>query len=122
MWPDELLNDRDLRMHCFRAALAEWNCDEWNTIKPVAMDWVRREIGHCTQRGLLELLHQHVEAGGRIHEVRETRPEYRHHEFHFDLIIVLDSRPIYFETILVFDDSRPPYDPRIEVVSIHDPT
>jgi hypothetical protein len=123
MWPDEVLNDPELRMRCYHTALAEWSCDAWNTVKPVAMDWLRKEIGHYTLRGLFELLHDHVKKDPRnVREVRETRPDYRHHEFHFDLILVLDGRAVYFETILVFGESRPPYDPRIEVVSIHDAT
>lgn len=120
MWPEEMLNDPDLWLRCYKTALAEWACDDWNSIKRVALEWVHKELGNLSPRDLFKLLHRFVEQGGRVAEVRERRPEYQHHEFHYDLVVAIEDRDIYFETVLVLGEPRPPYDPRIEVVSIHD--
>ena len=54
---------------------------------------------------------------GGIGQVRETRPQWSEHPFHYDFRTNMDGRLLYIETILVEDD---PDDPAIHVVSIHD--
>ncbi len=56
-------------------------------------------------------------AGGEIDQVRETRPQWSEHQFHYDFRMDIGSRLLYIETILFEDD---PNDPTIHVVSIHD--
>ncbi len=56
-------------------------------------------------------------AGGEIDQVREGRPQWSEHRFHYDFRIDIGGRLLYIETILVEDGSE---DPTIYVVSIHD--
>ena len=56
-----------------------------------------------------------------IHEVKETRPEWKEYEFHYDLRVPIDDRLVYFETRLDYKDANDPLDPAIYVVNAHDP-
>jgi hypothetical protein len=56
-------------------------------------------------------------SGGEIDQVRETRPQWSEHRFHYDFCLEAGGRLLYIETILVEDD---PDDPTIHVVNIHD--
>jgi hypothetical protein len=45
----------------------------------------RRWLGAYSQKSIAKLLHEHVEGGGEIDQVRERRPEYAsRHEYHPD--------------------------------------
>jgi len=82
--------------------------------------WVRRELEGLTTSRAAELMHDFVMSGGEIDQVRETRPEWRRHEYHYDLRFEIGGRRVYVETRLEFDDPTDPDDPVIHVVSIHD--
>ena len=101
----------------FRHALSEWKCAGYITWKRVAQEWVERNLDGYTTRAVGEEMFRHVEAGGFIDQVRETRLEWTEHRFHYDFRIPIAGRLIYFETILMDDD---PEDPTIHVVSIHE--
>lgn len=60
---------------------------------------------------------RHVNAGGEIDEVKESRPEWSDRWFHYDFRIPIEGRLLYIEMILIEDD---PDDPTVHVVSIHD--
>jgi hypothetical protein len=62
-------------------------------------------------------MHDHLQAGGVIDQVPESRPEWDTYPFHYDFRLKLGSRHVYIETILQDDD---PKDPTVHVVSIHD--
>ena len=101
----------------FRHALSEWKCAGYITWKRVAREWVERNLDGYTTRAVGEEMFRHVEAGGFIDQVRETRREWTEHRFHYDFRIPIAGRLIYFETILMDDD---PEAPTIHVVSIHE--
>jgi len=101
----------------FRHALSEWNCTGYITWKGIAREWVEANLEGFTTRAVGEAMFNYVEAGGRIDQTRETRPEWNTQRFHYDFRIVIGDRLIYVETILVEDDRD---DPTIHVVSIHD--
>jgi hypothetical protein len=65
-------------------------------------------------------MYEYVEAGGKIDEVRETRPEWSDkHEFHFDLRLQIEGRRIYIETRLNCRIPPVPDDSTILVANIH---
>ncbi len=100
----------------FRHILSEWNCAGYITWKEIARRWVEGNLDGFTTRAVGEEMSRHVAAGGAIDEVRERRPQWSEHRFHYDFRIPIAGRLVYIETILVDD----PDDPTIHVVSIHD--
>ena len=101
----------------FRHALGEWNCTGYVTWKPVAREWVEDNLEGFTTRAVGEELFRYVEAGGKIDQVGETRPDWSEQRFHYDFRLPIAGRLVYIETLLV-EDVRD--DPTIHVVSIQD--
>ena len=100
-----------------REALREWRADGYVVWKRLPAEWLRQELEGQTQKSIAKLLHEHVEAGGEIDQVRERRERYRdRYEFHFDFRLTIDERRVYIETVL--DESST--GPTITIVSIHD--
>ena len=62
-------------------------------------------------------MHEHVQVGGIVNQVKETRKEWCAWAFHYDFRLRIAGRKIFIETILQDDD---PKDPTIHIVSIHD--
>ncbi len=85
-------------------------------------DWLRHNLRDIPLRELARLMQLHVESGGAIDEVRETRPEWSgEHEYHYDLRLSVHGTRVYIETRLNFDPPFVPDDPSILVVSVHAP-
>jgi hypothetical protein len=82
--------------------------------KQVAAEWVRKNLGITTQ-ALDTLIHEHLEKGGGVQQVKETRSEYRHWQYHYDFHIPLHSKTVYVETVLA--DRK--MGPVVTVVSAH---
>jgi hypothetical protein len=101
----------------YRGALANWHVTGYVDWKEVARNWVREQLSGQDPRRIAKLMCEHVQAGGTVDQVPETRPEWNDRPFHYDLRIAVAGRLIYVETILIDDD---PTDPVIRVVSIHD--
>jgi hypothetical protein len=97
--------------------LRNWHVTDYVTWKDVARDWVGQHLELMSPRDIARTLHEHVEKGGVIDQVRERRPEWSDRDFHYDFRVSISERIIYVETILVDDD---PTDPTIHIVSIHD--
>jgi hypothetical protein len=110
------LTDHEIRAK-IRHALREWNCAGYVTWKKVAREWVEGNLEGFTTRAVGEEMFRHMESGGMIDCVRETRAEWTEQRYHYDFRIDLGGRQVYIETLLVEDD---PLDPTIHVVSIHD--
>ncbi len=89
---------------------------EWTE---VAQSWVGRELDGVTPDGVIDLIYDYVISGGQIDQVRERRPEWYQHEYHYDLRIEMDGRKLYVETRLMFEDPSDPDDPRILVANVH---
>jgi hypothetical protein len=98
-------------------ALREWSCTGYVTWKTVAREWVERNLEGLTVRAVGEAMFRHVEEGGVIDQVQETRPEWTASRYHYDFRIAIGERLVYIETVLVEDV---PDDPTVHVVSIHD--
>ena len=101
----------------FQRALSQWRFTGYITWKSIARQWVEQNLEGLTTRSVAEEMFRHFEAGGEIDEVRETRPQWSEHRFHYDFRMEIGGRLLYIETILVEDD---PDDSTIHVVSIHD--
>jgi hypothetical protein len=100
----------------FRYALMEWGCAGYITWKPVAREWVERNLDGYTTRAVGEEMFRFFQSGGIIDQVRETRPEWSEYRFHYDFRLPIAGQMIYIETVLI---DRDPTDPTIHVVSIH---
>jgi hypothetical protein len=101
----------------FRTALALWNVTGYVTWSRLAREWVERNLEGHTVRGVGREMFEHLEAGGEIDQVKETREEYLEHEHHYDFRIRIGGRLVYLETRL---DQEDPDEPVIHVVNAHD--
>jgi hypothetical protein len=99
------------------SALANWRVTGYVDWKERARNWVREHLAGIDPRRIAKMMYDHVQAGGTIDQVPETRPEWNDRPFHYDFRLSIAGRLIYIETILIDDD---PTDPVIRVVSIHD--
>lgn len=110
------LKDRRL-LDRFLGALKDWSCGgviEW---KPLASEWLRRNLENLSQKAIGQLMWEHVANGGEIDQVVETREGYRdRHQYHYDFRISVVGRVLYIETRLV----ETKMGPIIYVVNIHD--
>jgi hypothetical protein len=70
-------------------------------------------------QGFIDLMIKYLRSGGRLDRVDESRPDWKHWRFHFDLWPELAAEELYVETRFVDDsvvDKR-----EIIVVSVHPP-
>jgi hypothetical protein len=101
----------------FARALEQWRFTGYVTWKAIARQWIEGNLEGWTTCAVAEEMFCHFDAGGRVDQVRETRPEWSEHRYHYDFRLQFGDRLIYVETLLVEDD---PDDPTVHVVSIHD--
>lgn len=67
------------------------------------------------------LMFEYVDAGGKIDEVPETRPEWSDlYEFHYDLRPTIHDKPVYIETRLNYRLPVAADESSITVVNIHE--
>ena len=84
-----------------------------------AFEYVRGTLG-VTLPELKRLIAEHVNGGGEIDEVAETRSNWSgEYSYHYDLRFVIEGVPVYVETRLLCRIPFIPDEPRIEVVNIH---
>jgi hypothetical protein len=93
---------------------------DYVVFKKLPHEWLSRELPEQTLRAICRILHEHVASGGAIDEQVETRPQYAHYGFHFDLRVSIGGRRVYFETVLEFEDASDEDDLTIVVVNAHD--
>jgi hypothetical protein len=66
------------RLLAYKNALSNWAFERY--VEPELSDqayrWIREQLGEFEIKELYRLMHEYVEAGGQIDEVRETRPEW----------------------------------------------
>ena len=110
------LEDAEL-LKCFKRILSNWNVTDYVTAKDEAIAWAGKNLPGFTLKLLAKQMNEHVEGGGEIDQVRETRPEWNDWPFHYDFRLSWDERPLYIETVFVDDD---PSDPYLRIVRIKD--
>jgi hypothetical protein len=81
-----------------------------------ALERLFRYVPNATTKGIHQAMRDHVVTGGEIDQVEETRDEYLHWRFHYDLRLPVSGLRVYIETVLDEDD---PDDPFIWIVNIH---
>jgi hypothetical protein len=101
----------------FQAVLSNWNFTGYVTAKDLVLDWIASNLRGLTLKDIAKAMNTHVQMGGVIDQVRETRAEWSVWPFHYDFRLQVTNRMVYIETILQDDD---PKDPTIHIVSIHD--
>ena len=85
-----------------------------------AIRWIKAELG-ITLAALRLQICDHIKTGGKIHEVKERRPEWSEHEYHYDLRFQIGGTDVYVETRLIARIPFVPNQPSILVVNIHAP-
>jgi hypothetical protein len=112
------------RLEAYRDALKNWRFEGYIELAmpDQSYDWMREKLGNIRVQELFRLMHEYVETGGEIDEVRETRPEWASdYEYHYDLRFTVQGVPVYVETRLRY---RPPFvsdEPTIIMVNVHAP-
>jgi len=86
--------------------------------KPLPERWLGTNIPNVTAKLVHELMVKHAASDADIDQISETRPEYSHWRFHYDLRISILGRRVYIETR--FDQEQDDEDCTIWVVNIHD--
>jgi len=110
------LANRDI-LNAFREALSEWKYDGYVVWKPIATEWLRKNIEGEDMRSVSRMMHEHVEAGGEIDQVVERRERWQdQHEFHYDFRFSISGRKVYIETVLDVTSTGP----TVTVVNMHD--
>ena len=104
----------------YRSALANRRFNGYVNWTDLAQTWVRRELPGVTPEAVVELICEHVWSDGEIDQIRETRPEWSEHDFHYDVRLAAFGRRIYIETRLQFDEPGDPDDPIILIANIND--
>jgi hypothetical protein len=100
----------------FRIAFEEANSGgvRW---KPVPSEWIRKALTGFTIQAINDLLLRHIISGERIKQVKESREDWLHDEYHYDFILTLrGGRKIYVETTMCDTKNGP----IVTVVSVHD--
>ena len=115
------LSDPD-RLAAYRDALANWNCTGFVCfeLNETAHKWLRSQLDGVTTKEFARLMHEHIESGGEIDEVRESREGWSDEfEFHHDLRFSVQGKQVYVETRLYFSPPFAPDRATISVVNIH---
>lgn len=108
------------RLRHYPTAWRNWQYTGYvNWVAGPASQWIQRNLPGFTLREVTRLISEYVVTGGKIDEVRETRPEWMEHEYHYDLRLQIHGRPVYVETRLLMESD--PEDSTILVVNIHEP-
>lgn len=111
------------RLLAYRNALGNWSVTDYIQFELTeqAHQWIRRELDNVTLKDIGRLMFEHVNAGGDIDEVPETRPEWsQKYEFHHDLRFMIRDKPVYIETRLHFRLPVVPDESWILVVNVHE--
>src|SRR5687767_5520617 len=91
-----------IRLRAYRNAFANWKFAGYIRFTEPAERWIRREFANISVREFGRLMWEYVRDGGEIDAVKETRPEWSEHQFHYDLRFAMDRRLVYVETRLFF--------------------
>jgi hypothetical protein len=111
------------RLAAYTDALGNWNVTDYIQFELTeeAHRWIRRELGNIALKEIGRLMFEYVNAGGRIDEVPEIRPDWSSlYEFHYDLRPMIRGKPVYVETRLNFRLPMVADESWILVVNVHE--
>lgn len=105
-------------LKCYREVLRRFGLVtgyiQW---KGLPQTWLGVNLPNVTTKLVHELMVKRAAPNAGIDQISETRPEYSHWRFHYDLRISIFGRRVYIET--VFDQKEDPEDCTIFVVNMH---
>ncbi|MBY0232914.1 MAG: hypothetical protein K2W96_26830 [Gemmataceae bacterium] len=105
---------------CYRRVLENRRFTGYVTLEGQAPARLRQHFAGWTREAFLDLLADHVEAGGEIDQVEEEREPWRDFwEFHYDLRPDVDGIKHFVETRMKPEWPKDPEDATIIVVNIH---
>lgn len=110
------------RSYAYRDALSNWRFEDYIqfSLNEQAYKFIQVELQGIPLRDVKRRMHEHVEQGGGIDEVRETRPEWSgQYEFHHDLRLRIFGILVYVETRLSYRIPVIADDSWILVVNVH---
>ncbi len=108
------LKDTDIR-DAFLEALGPLKRRNFVDWKPLASEWLVKNLEGSSQLDFARLMYEHVSNGNEIDQVVETRDPWRHsHDFHYDFRFSIDGQKIYIESLL---DQRSP-GPVLQIVNM----
>lgn len=116
------LTDPD-RRKAYLDALGNWNCTDYVQfeLSEQAQRWIRTKLGTISRKEIARLMCEYVEAGGKVDETVEQRPEWRDEfEFHHDLRFSIEGVEVYIETRLIYRLPVKEDESYIIVVNIHE--
>jgi hypothetical protein len=90
------LTDPEL-LACYKNALANWRYEGYIIFAERAQEWIHVNLANHTTREIGRLMLEYVTGVGEIDQQKETRPEWKEHDCHFDLRIPCAGRLIYIE-------------------------
>jgi hypothetical protein len=109
----------DAAIQCqYKTALSLWDCNGYIMFKYPARAYIEAEFEGMTTRNFGRLMFEHVDGGGPIYQIPETRDEWSEWPYHYDLYVPVGSKTAYVETVLCDDE---PDDCVINVVNVHGP-
>ena len=110
------------RLAAYRDALNNWSVIDFIQfdLTVEARRWIKRELGDISFKEIKRLMYEFVANGGEIDGVKETRPEWADHEYHYDLRIMVKNKSVYIETRLNYREPLVPDESSILVVNIHE--
>lgn len=110
------------RLVAYKDALRNWRVSGYIEfhLSTEAHRWIRRELDGIDLNGIRRLMFEFVESGGEIDEVKETRPEWAEHEYHYDLRLTIQNKVVYIESRLYYREPVVPDESWILVVNIHE--
>jgi hypothetical protein len=111
------------RLAAYRDALGNWSVTDYIQFELTeqAHRWIRGELGNTTLKEIGRLMYEHVNAGGAIDELPETRPEWSgQYEFHHDIRLTIHNKSVYIETRLNYRLPLVTDESWILVVNVHE--
>ena len=105
---------------CYREAFRNRAVAGYVVLEGMAPAGQRRHLEGMSRAELLDLLHEYIEKGGEVDQVKETRERWRDFwEFHFDLRVTIRGILMYVETRLRPESPKGLDDASVEIVNIH---
>ena len=111
------------RLAAYRDVLENWSVTDYIQfdLTEQSLRWIQRELGSITLKDLGRRMFEHVQAGGKIDEVPETRAEWSgQYEFHHDLRLTIHAKRVYIETCLNYRLPVVADESWILVVNVHE--
>lgn len=112
------------RLAAYKDALKNWNFKGYIQFELTeqSLQWIRKELPGVLLKEIGRLMFEEINGGGVIDEIPETREGWAElFEFHHDLRLTIQNKPVYIETRLNYHLPVLPDESWILVVNINAP-